>query len=242
MGERRKRRTNRDIEESLDNAVIQLAKEVGFQNISVRAITRKAKIEPIVFYNRYNDLDDFIDEFVKKYDYWFSDVAKESEDIKDERTSYISILNSLFRSLKENGLMQQLLKWELSSSNDITLRTARLREFHTLPLVKKYMEEFVNSPVEIDAVSALIIGGIYYLVLHADLSTFGGIDVNTEQGSKKISDAIEYFGNVFFPDVSPVDSSMLEMAGKMKKDGMEITSIARYTNLPIDVIQMLTYP
>ena len=76
MEGKRKRRTNSEIEERLDKAIIQLVKEVGFQGVTVRAITRKAKIEPVVFYKRYRDLHDFIDEFVKKYDYWFSDVAK----------------------------------------------------------------------------------------------------------------------------------------------------------------------
>jgi AcrR family transcriptional regulator len=238
MERKRIRRTNSEIEERLDKAIIQLVKEVGFQGITVRAITRKAKIEPVVFYKRYRDLNDFMDEFVKKYDYWFSDVAKNCEGIKDNKKLYIAILNNLFRSLKENKLMQQLLKWELSAGNSITQRTANLREFHTLPLVTKYKEILAGSSVEIDAVSALIIGGIYYLVLHADLTTFGGLDINTECGSRKISDAIEYLGNVFFSEVS-ANSQMLEMAEKMMKDGMETAAIAKYTNLPIDVIQSL---
>ncbi|MDR1525063.1 MAG: TetR/AcrR family transcriptional regulator [Tannerella sp.] len=239
MEERRKRRTKRDIEESLNKALIQLVKESGFQNLTVMDIVRKANIEPVVFYNRYNDLNEFIDEFVKKYDYWFSDIVKECGDIRDDRKLYVAIMENLFRSLKENRLMQQLLKWELSSDNDITRRTVGLREFHTIPPVNKYKEMFAGSPVAIDAVSALIIGGIYYLVLHAGMSTFADIDINTEDGSKKISDAIAYLGDVFFSDASSVNSGMLEMAEQMKKDGMKITSIAKYTGLPIDVIQNL---
>jgi hypothetical protein len=239
MEERRKRRTNRDIEECLNKAAIQLAKEVGFQNITVRGIVRKAKIEPIVFYKRHNDLNDFIDKFVKKYDYWFSDVAKECGHIKDDRMAYIAFLKNLFRSLKENRIMQQLLKWELSSKNDINLRTAKLREFYTLPLVQKYTKTLTDSAVEMDAVSALMIGGIYYLVLHADLTTFADINVNTEHGSSKINEAIEHLGNILFTDASSSHSKILEMAEKMKKDGMEITSIAKYTGLSTDIIQNL---
>ena len=32
---------------------------------------RQAEIEPVQFYNRYDDLNKFIDEYVKKLDYWF---------------------------------------------------------------------------------------------------------------------------------------------------------------------------
>ena len=47
--------------------------------------------------------------------------------------------------------------------NNITF-LAMLREVHTLPLVKIYEEKFKD--IDISAISALIIGGIYYLNLH----------------------------------------------------------------------------
>ncbi len=235
MENKRKRRSSNDIEDSINRATVHLIEEAGFPNITVRGITRIAKIEAAVFYNRYNDLSSFIDDFVKKYDYWFSDVARECINIEDNRKQYIAILNCLFSSLKGNKLMQELLKWEISTNNNITQRTAKLREFHTLPLVEKYKKKFENSPVEIDAVSALIIGGIYYLVLHAELSPFGNIDVNTESGDEKIRKAIEYLGNLFFSEICP-DSRVLDIARKMKEKGLEATMIAECTDLPVDVV------
>ena len=52
---KRKQRTKKDIDESINNAAIQLIEEKGFQNIAVTAIMQRAKIEPVVFYNRYDD-------------------------------------------------------------------------------------------------------------------------------------------------------------------------------------------
>ena len=67
MKERRKRRSAKDIKESIINAAT---------NLTVTGIMRQAEIEPVQFYNRYDDLNKFIDEYVKKYDYWFSDIVK----------------------------------------------------------------------------------------------------------------------------------------------------------------------
>lgn len=238
MENRRKRRTKNDIEESINRAATQLIKEKGFQDLTVTAIMQKARIEPVVFYNRYNDLNSFMDEFVKRYDYWFSNIAKGIEDIQDIKKQYVLILKSLFDSLQENEVMQQLLRWELSSNNNTTQHTARLREFYTLPLVEEYKNIFKNSNIEIDAVSALVIGGIYYLILHGNLSEFAGIDIKTDEGKQKIYRAIEYLGSIFFGGLySNPETAMI--AKKMKENGIKLSTIAECTGLEINVIKQL---
>jgi len=235
---KRKQRTKKDIDESINNAAIQLIEEKGFQDIAVTAIMQRAKIEPVVFYNRYDDLDNFMDEFVKKYDYWFSDIIKNIEIQENPREQYITIMHSLLDSLKENKVMQQLLRWELSTHNNTTKRTARLREFHTLPLVERYKKIFEDSSVEIDALSALIIGGIYYLVLHGDLSEFGGIDINSEEGTQRLRNAIEYLSSIFFSYLNS-GSETMTIAKRMKGKGVEYSNIAEYTGLTLKQIEKL---
>lgn len=234
---RRKRRSKKDLEDIINNAALELIKENGFHNITVTSIMQKAEIEPIVFYNRYEDLNAFIDEFVKKYDYWFSEVINKIE-FNNPQKQYISILATLLESLQGNKGMQQLLRWEIASYNDTTIRTARLREFHTLPLVDKYKKIFENSQVEIDAVSALVIGGIYYLVLHSDLSEFAGIDINSKDGKEKIQRALEYLGRMFFDDTE-LNPKLLKIARNMKSKGYHSQEIAEIIELPVDLIDKL---
>lgn len=235
---RRKRRSKEEIDEIINKAAITLIESGGFTNVTVRNIAEEAKIEAVVFYNRYSNIEDYIDEFVKKYDYWFTNVAKTDREINDKE-EYLHIIKNLFISLKENKVMQQLLRWEISNHNDTTRRTAGLREFHTIPLVEKYKEIFKNAPFEIEVISALIIGGIYYLVLHADLTPFAGIDINSEEGHEKICKAIEFMGNFFFDNLSPFDNKILEVAKKMKEKGIESDIIVECTKVPKSVLQKL---
>lgn len=233
---KRKRRTKSDIEECIEKAAIELIEEDGFLKLAVTAITKKAKIEPVVFYNRYNNLDEFINEFVKKYDYWFSDIAKKYIRSSNKEAKYRELLQSLLKSLKGNKVMQQLLRWELAMNNEMTQRTAQFREVHTLPLAKEYKKVFLGSNVDILAISALMIGGIYYLVLHSDLATFSKIDINTTEGEERICKAIDYLSDMLFKECS-AKAEIIRIAQKMKTHDIAIEIISDCTELPIEVIK-----
>ena len=53
-------------------------------------------------------------EFVKGYDYWFSDIAdkamKSSDNPKDK---FVALMDGLQEALKEKSVMQELLRWKL---------------------------------------------------------------------------------------------------------------------------------
>lgn len=155
MKERRKRRSTKDIEESIINAATRFIETEGFSNLTVTSIMRQAEIEPVQFYNRYDDLNKFIDEYVKKYDYWFSDIVKSQKQYSNDKALYMNILVGLFQSLSENKIMQELLKWELANNNETSQRTAQLRELHTLPLCQKFSNIFSNTDIDIVTISAL---------------------------------------------------------------------------------------
>ena len=92
-----------------------------------------------------------------------------------------------------------------------------LREMHTLPLANSYEEKFKD--IDISAISALIIGGIYYLNLHRDRSKFADIDLNTEQGRKRIENALEQLGHIIF-HYHEVNNYKKVVAERMKENGI----------------------
>lgn len=235
---RRKRRSTEDIEKAILEAAAGFIEEKGFGELTVTGIIQKASIEPVQFYRRYGDLNGFIDEYVKRFDYWFSDVAKNSDSEGDEKERYEKIVNGLLDALCDNRIMQQLLRWELSGSNETVRRTARLREFHTLPLCSRYAKVFEGSDLDIVAVAAMMIGGIYYLVLHKDLSDFGGIDLNKEAGRERIRNAVRQLSGLLF-SAEGISCEAVGIARQMKKDNVPIDKIGKYTRLPQELIESL---
>lgn len=237
MKERRKRRSAKDIEENIINAATYLIENEGFYNLTVTGIIRQAEIEPVQFYNRYDDLNRFIDEYVKKFDYWFSDIVKSQKQSRSNKELYINILIGLFQSLSGNKVMQELLKWELANNNETSQRTAQLRELHTLPLCQKFSNIFSNTDIDIVTISALIIGGIYYLILHDKLSTFSGIDLKKESDRQKVIKAISKLSEMLFtPIPSSITKEDIDIIIKMKKDNIPVEKIAYYTGIPQNII------
>lgn len=224
---KRHRRTNVDIQADIIKAAESLIKKKGFASMLVTELIKKARIEPLVFYNRYDNLGGFYDEFVKRYDYWFKDVLTEIEFPTDSELGYINILKNLQKELQEKSVMLELLRWEIAEGNETTVRTAMLREMHTLPLANIYETKFKD--IDISAISALIIGGIYYLNLHRDRSKFAEIDLNTEDGRKRIEKALEDLGNMIFhyQDLTDYRHTVAE---KMKENGISDEIIKKCLN------------
>lgn len=195
---RRPRRSKADIEEAINTAAVAQIKKKGFSLALVTDIVKRAKIEPIVFYNRYKNLDEFYDEFVKNYDYWLSDLVRDSMEEIGSEEGYSNILEKLLTNLMQEEIMTELLRWEIAEGNHITERTSRLRELHAIELINSYSELYHRENFDIPAITAILVAGIYYLVLHKDRSTFAGIDINTIPGKRRMLRAIRNISSLMF--------------------------------------------
>lgn len=235
---RRKKRTNSEVEEDINKVALSLIEEKGFGGVTLTGITKLANIEASVFYNRFDTLDDYLDKFVEKYDYWFGNILSQYEEELYSRDGYLFILQALLSSLSENKIMQQLLRWEVTDKNATTIRTAKLREFHTLPLTKKFQELFKGTTIDIGAISSLIVGGIYYLTLHRDLCAFCEIDIKSQAGKERIINAIDCLTKELFSKISP-DNEKLEIARKLKAKNVECMIIAECMELPLAIVEKL---
>lgn len=192
------RRTKATITENIRKAAVESVLKCGFSGSLVSEIIKKAKIEPVVFYNRYQNLEEFFSEFVKGYDYWFSDVAKEANKLETPHDQFIALIEGLQECMIEKSVMLELIRWEIAVDNDITKRTASIREMFTLPLAEKYDDLFKNSGIDLVAIATIIVSGLYYLYLHKDRSTFCNIDMNTEEGRNRVNQAIKFLSELLF--------------------------------------------
>lgn len=115
---KRYRRRNVDIKADIVKAAESLIKRKGFTSMLVTELIKKARIEPLVFYNRYNNLGDFYDDFVKQYDYWFKDILTGIEFPTDSEAGYVSILKDVHKALRDKSVMLELLRWEIAEGNE----------------------------------------------------------------------------------------------------------------------------
>ena len=135
---RRPRRSSHELRNDILNAATEIIGEDGFAKSSLMRIANLANVESTVFHRHFGNWEEFMDCFTRKYDYWFSDVVDSVEKNQCVEKEFSSTLHRLFDELNEDVIMQKLLKWEIHDANVITKRTARMREFNTMPLIRHY--------------------------------------------------------------------------------------------------------
>lgn len=226
--QRRPRRRKKDIEEGIIKAASEVVIEQGFALTNANEIMRRADIEPLIFYRRYRNLQEFYKKFIKDNDFWLGDLMKKSDmEIEDYEEKLIRLLDGLVDNLKKDSVMLELLRWEVTEGNELTRTSAQKREFSTLSLTKEYEFLFKKTGIDVVGISTIIIAGIYYLSLHRDRSEFCEIDMREEKGVERIKKTIEYLVKLIFQQKEQVDRE-LTIAERMRKDGLSEEAIKRY--------------
>lgn len=169
----RVRRTNAEIDNAVMTELEKLVIRNGFDKVLVTELMANASLEPPVFYRRYGSIDNLYDKLAQRYDFWINDTIKMSE-LSDlgPKSFFAKTLKTLYKELCNNAVMQKLLLWEMSTDNDTTRRTAQIRDLMNLNLVEYYDVLFKSAHINIRGVIALLISGVYYLILHRERAPF----------------------------------------------------------------------
>jgi AcrR family transcriptional regulator len=236
--EKRTRRTKKEIDGNIDVAMKKMVEKKGFINLTLSAIAQQAKIDPPVIYNKYKNLNSLLEGFTKGYDHWLNAIIdKQVENFHAGK--HEAFLSGLFREMAQelynDRIMQQLLVWEVAENNNITERSAKIRESNVYLFSGFYDMYFKGADVDFNVYTSILIAGIYYLVLHKDVSTFCSVDFSTEEGKERLLKTIKKLCAMLFSEQQP-DKQRLEIAWKLKEKGVDINIIAECTGLTLDRI------
>jgi hypothetical protein len=91
--------------------------------------------------------------------------------------------------------MQNLILMELTGSSHLLRSIHNVRESMGQDLLQKTDRHFERSGINFRAVAGLLVGGIYYMVLHTLNNGYNFVDINleSEEGMKAV---LETLGNV----------------------------------------------
>ncbi|MET4142169.1 AcrR family transcriptional regulator [Pedobacter sp. UYP1] len=175
------------------NAVGEIIKTEGYKGLGVNNIAAKAKVDKKLIYLYFGNVDKLVETYVRQKDYWsaFSEgiqglIEANQGNFGQELAS--QILVDQFNFFLDAEEMQKVILWEISEKNALMREIADAREILGNELFKLTDPHFKGTDVDIRAIQALLIGGIYYLVLHAKSngSTFCGLDINELPDQKRI--------------------------------------------------------
>lgn len=185
--------------QKLINAVGIVLKEKGYTGLTATNIANKAGLSRRLITTYFDSVDSLIETYVRNKDYWLEasadigDVISKSE---DTRQIIDFLLQNQLDFFYKNTEMQKLILWEISEKSKIMYKVCEDRERLGSEIFKltDNDESIKNKNIDMRAISALLVAGIYYMVLHAKSTDtlFCEIDINEQKGMNRIKNALRF--------------------------------------------------
>jgi len=185
--------TQRDL---LD-AVGRILSEQGFRGLKTNEIARHVGKDKNLIRYYFENLEGLEKAYIAEKDYWppFFERFKIGGDstLDEVKNMFTELMQENFRFFLANPEMQQIILWQISEANPLLTHISEQREIEGAKLLGLTDPYFKDSGVDFRMILALLLGGIYYVVLHAryNKSTVSGIDVNRPKDRDSLIKTIE---------------------------------------------------
>ncbi len=183
--------------QKLIEAVGTIIKTKGYTGLTATNIANAAGLSRRLITLYFGTVDNLIEIYVRGKDYWLAasgDAVKMISINKGENTRQIleSVLQNQLDYFFNEEEMQKIVLWQISQTTRIMKEVSEERELISKHFFELSDKELKGKDIDLRAVSALLVAGIYYLVLHAKSTDtlFCEIDLNKPAGMQRIKDAI----------------------------------------------------
>ncbi len=181
----------------LIQAVGAVIREQGFDALKISTVAKKAEVDRKLVYRYFGSLNHLIENYIVENDYWlvFAEQLKRlisENNYSDTQTLITDILQNQYKFFSEEKDMQRIILYELSSNSPLMKSIHNTREAMGERFLNATDQHFEGSSVNFRAVSALLVGGIYYTILHTIFNgtTFSNMDISSDTGKAAMLKAI----------------------------------------------------
>jgi len=192
-----RRRNKEETIRKLIAAVGNILAEHGHTGIGVNKVALESGVSKPMIYQYFGGLNNLLKAYIQKKDYWLP--YFETLELADNPTSeelkhlFIKILQDQFRYFYSEKEMQKLILWQASEYNALIRKISETREKEGVRLLEMPDDHFRNSGVSLKAVVALLVGGIYFMILQntAGNGPVAGIDISDDKDAAIVLRTIE---------------------------------------------------
>lgn len=178
-------------------AVGDIIREKGYTGLRIAKIVERAEVDRKTLYDCFGTVDKLIETYIKGKDYYLA-YEDEAEKLVKQYTN--GDANELVKKLllgqldnfSVNKEQQNILMWHLSEDNPLLADISAKRERIGSIFLKLTDTHFQNTNIDIRARTALLVAGIYLLMLYrkSKQDLFCEIDLNSIEGMERIKKSI----------------------------------------------------
>lgn len=174
----------------LIEAVSTIIRTEGYTGLGVNRIAKQAGVHKKLIYRYFETVERLIESYVIEKDYWllasnqlYNRPVSDTVDLKE---AALGILEDQFNFFYQEKEMQQLILWEISGKSNLMKSISAAREHLGEDFLQLTDDYFKGSDINFRALSALLSAGIYYLVLHAPVSSYCGISIQQTEDREEL--------------------------------------------------------
>ncbi len=182
----------------LINAVGIVLEKKGYGNLNATSIAKAAGVDKKLIWTYFGSLNNLIEAYIDLKAFWKLDVPNStiSEIVNNKNVNKevaSQLLLDYFDIFSRDIALQKIIHWEMGESKELLRKISDKREMTGEHIFSIIDEKFHGSDTDIRATIALLIGGIYYLNLHANVngSTVCGLDINEKDDEQRVLKAIK---------------------------------------------------
>jgi AcrR family transcriptional regulator len=188
-----------DTKRRLIQAVGEKIKSDGIYGMKISHIAKLAQVDRKLIYRYFGSLNNLIEAYVLENDYWmiYAENMKKmirENDYLGSQELITAVLQNQFKYFMSEKDMQRLILLELSTNSPLMKSIHNVRESMGQEFLELTDRHFQGAKkVNFRSIAALLVGGIYYTILHTMYNggRFTDIDILSEDGQNEMLKAIE---------------------------------------------------
>jgi AcrR family transcriptional regulator len=189
----------------LVDAATRLLVQGGFPALGVNALAAEAGVDKQMIYYHFGGLTGLVRHLGTQTQLWLGAPlqARAGEPYAEMAKR---LMLEYANALRSNGLVLQLLAWELVQPSEVLSELNQARSIAMHQWAAEMRTVAAPPPKEADApaINAVLLAGLQHLALHEQSSgTFAGIPLTTQEGAARIAKAIAYITAKTYAEAMP---------------------------------------
>jgi len=157
-------------EQKILNALEQLLLEQGFPVVGVNSIARQAGCDKVLIYRYFDGFDGLLLAFAETTQLWWQvdEVIGEPSEPVGQQPLHLYLQELLKRhvtALRARPLTLEIMAWEMSAQNNLTVSLARTRAERGMALVKNIRASYRQPTIDIGGILGVFGAAINYLLI-----------------------------------------------------------------------------
>ena len=191
------RRVRRDLtEKKILKAVARLLVKRGVDGLGMNVVAKAAGVDKVLIYRYFGDLGGLLRRYGESVDFWptFDEVLGPERDVLREPDAgriASRILVNYARALRRRPTTLELLAWECSHRNELTMVLEETRERWSGALLAEIKKSGVELAQPLVALAIVMSAAIHYLAVRGrHIDVFSGLEIGSDRGWREIESVI----------------------------------------------------